>query len=237
MADSDNQDKKPQEDPIAQLKQEMVGLVNSAITTHIKRNNEKQEKKLEELGSMLAKLLDGKTSEAHAQEPEQAPPEQAAKAPGVDKKTQQMAIELQNQMAAQQRQIQQMKQILQEKEDAMKAAELARRDVEARTKLAAALRTSGVRDELIDPAVSWLYVDKKKVLYNQEGQLVFVHEGPYGEVEKPVDQGVGAWLEGEGKHYLPPRDVKGTGVTGGQAPSGPGKQPDLIKEMINLLRD
>lgn len=224
------------EEKLGALEQKMSATVNAAVTGHIKRSNEKNEKSIADLTAMMTKLVERAEDPSGAPAPVVTGDRQAPTAAHVSTSADPAIIALQNKIAESDRLMKQLQEQAKQKEEAAQKSEAARRDVEARTRLASALRTAGVREELVDPAVSYLYVDKKTVTYNDDGNLVFWHKGEYGPEERTVEKGAESWLSGEGKHYLPPRQTGGTGATGGSVSPVRGKagEADIMQELAKF---
>lgn len=222
------------EEKLASLEQKMVGTVNSAITGHIKRSNEKNEKSISDLTAMVSQLVDRQAAPEQPAPAAPAAPGAPAPAPVSNDPA---IIALQNKLAEGERVMKQLQEQSRQKEEEAKKELAARRDVEARTRLATALRAGGVREELVEPAVSYLYVDKKTVTYDDSGDLVFWHKGDYGPEPRTVEKGAEGWLAGEGKNYLPPRPTAGTGNTGGsREPAKLGaKDVDIAQELAKFM--
>lgn len=104
-----------------------------------------------------------------------------------------------------------------ERERKEKAEQAARIDQEQRERsITDALRSKGVRNELVDAAAALLLVKRNVLKRNDSGELVYVVKRKDYEDELPVADGVEEFLKtDEGKAYLPPRDVGGTGEKGG----------------------
>ncbi len=223
------------EEKLGALEQKMSATVNAAVTGHIKRSNEKNEKSIADLTAMMTKLVE-RGDESPAPAPAAAAPAPAGHAAPHATSADPAIIALQNKIAENDRLMKQLQEQAKQKEEAAQKADAARRDVEARTNLAAALRAKGVREELVEPAVSYLYVDKKTVTYDDDGALVFWHKGEYGPEARTVEKGTEGWLAGEGKHYLPPRQTGGTGATGGSVSPARAKagEVDIMQELAKF---
>lgn len=94
------------------------------------------------------------------------------------------------------------------------------RSQEERSALENALRTQGVKQELLKPAVALLYTEDKRVARDDSGQIVFKipRDGFVDDLD--LETGVGEWLRtAEGKNFAAPKPVAGSGATAGKPAS------------------
>lgn len=91
---------------------------------------------------------------------------------------------------------------------------------EERTRLGDALRLAGIGEDRIRGAVALLYTEDQRVGRNEDGEIVFKNRKDGYEEELPLNEGIAQWVNSdEGKYYLPPRAVGGSGNVGGRAPN------------------
>lgn len=88
---------------------------------------------------------------------------------------------------------------------------------EERNELTARLREAGIPEPRLRGAVAYLLHDTKAIRRDKENKIVWPVKRDWGEEELPFEKGVEEWLgTEEGKAYLPPKDAKGSGTTGGK---------------------
>jgi hypothetical protein len=124
-----------------------------------------------------------------------------------------------------------------------KAAEEAKnrtQQQEERAVLTETLRKLGVDERHLRGAVAELYLDQKRVRRDPEtGQIGFSMGRDWGEEVLPLEKGLGEWLKTEeGKIYLPPVQVQGSGGQAGGRPKplGPNAtKGDKLQALGSLL--
>lgn len=127
--------------------------------------------------------------------------------------------EVQQQIAKQNSEIEKLRKEREEERKLREANEDKIRKNEERTELATALRNNGVMDAMIKPLVAHLHGERAIVKRNEEGGLVMTVKRDWGEEDVPLAQGIAEWAKtDEGKSYLPPKDVGGSGARGGNPP-------------------
>lgn len=106
---------------------------------------------------------------------------------------------------------------------------------EERSKLSEVLADAGVDPKRSRAAIALLHSEDKRVRRNDEGKIVFVQDDG-DEVDLKV--GVKKFLEtDEGKVFLPPRPVAGSGNRGGMPPTGGkmNKKAQAEQELLNAF--
>lgn len=91
--------------------------------------------------------------------------------------------------------------------------------------LSSALRDAGITNPVQVKAAQALLLTEGRVTRTEDGKVAFKVVDKYG-AENLVDlaAGVGSWAKEDGKYFLPPKDVKGSG--GGTAKTPAGKLSD-----------
>lgn len=175
--------------------------VNKAITGHVNRVKETFEKtltaKLTEFGESLKS---SRTEEAEG---------------GASGKGGEAESETKKQLAAMQKRLEAAEKKTEEERTARETERQARMRDEERTTLASALRKAGVSEEArVKGAMALLYTEEKRVARTEDGRIVYRK----GDDELDLDKGIADFLKSdEGKLYLPPRQVAGSGGIAGKA--------------------
>lgn len=136
------------------------------------------------------------------------------------------------QLKAQNEQLQKQ---LKAQQDAVETERSKAQQQEERSALVEALREAGVPDSRIRGAVAELYLDQRRVVRTEQGQIGFTVQREWGPEVIPLGKGITEWLgTEEGKVYLPPVQTQGSGGTGGMRPRPPGQKPTR-GELMNTL--
>jgi len=205
MSDQENKPENTPETPIPTQetfsKDEVIKLVNAAVSSHIKRHTKQFDEMVDEKLSWLVESTSSKTEE-----------------------TQKNASEADKQLRQMQAQYQKVMKDLQAKEQQIADEQASKRDMNARNGLRDALASAGVPADRIRHAEAYLYDSQKRVRISESGDPVFVSsEGGY-DLETAITEGVESFLKSdEGKMYLPAREVAGSGNRGGRAPASRAK--------------
>jgi hypothetical protein len=216
-------------------RQEMIRIQNAANSAHHTRIQKVMDQKLNEMKESITSSFTDALS-AHAEKFNSAG--NTGGAPGKNK-----ASGSEDSVVATLRQEHEARMAEMEKkfeaEKSARVQEAQRAQVaEERSKLGAALRAAGVPDERLRGAVALLYTEDKRVARNSAGGVVFKmpRDGYTDELE--LDAGIDEWLKsGEGKHFAPARDVRGSGATGGKPGQTNGKmsRQDMKRELVRSV--
>jgi hypothetical protein len=91
--------------------------------------------------------------------------------------------------------------------------EAKQREGEERQALGAALASHGIEGAKQRAALALLYTEEKKIRRDDKGGICFVTTQSYGEELISLEDGVKAWVgTDDGKSFLPPRGVMGSGT-------------------------
>ena len=114
----------------------------------------------------------------------------------------------------------------------------ARMTQEERTALSQALTSRGVTGPHLKGAMALLYDAEKRVVRDEGGTVAFkVQRNGFDEV-LPLEKALDEWLGTEdGKAYLPPRPVAGSGVTPGRAPGNSSSGEMTKAQAAAMLKD
>jgi len=103
-------------------------------------------------------------------------------------------------------------QLAQQQESAKSEKQNALRS-EERSRLEHELRSNGIPDERLRGAVALLYTEDSRVSRDSDGNILFTVQRDGYTDDLPLSKGVSEWVNGpEGKIYLPPKDVGGSGT-------------------------
>lgn len=126
-----------------------------------------------------------------------------------------------------------LKKRLDEEAKAREEERSARARQEERSALTEALRKAGIPDGRLGGAVSYLFLDQKKIVRDKEGNITWPVKRDGYEDPLSIEQGVAEWLKtDEGKAYLPPVDATGSGSRGGPPPK-PGDK--MTREQASVV--
>lgn len=190
-------------------RQELIRMTNAANSAHHTRMQKVFDQKLadmqnsmtESFGALLQQQFEKMSSRG----------DKSDKNPGGDNGDER-ASEMEKQYSA--RMAEMEKKLERERQARIEEAERARIAKE-RSELQSALRSAGVPDERLRSAVALLYTEDKRV-EAKDNSVVFKmqRDGYVDELE--LEKGISEWLSTpEGKHFAPPRDVRGSGAQGG----------------------
>lgn len=195
---SNNEQKENKQMNVDEVQDYIVKTVNAAITTHMSRQNKKIESTIAESLASFAEQF--------------KPP--VAEEPKQDS-------ELENKMKAMHAQLQEERQRLEEERQQRKI-------MEERTALQNALSESGVGPTQMSAAMALLYDAEKRVSRDEAGNLQFaMPEKGYTDYLS-LQEGVSKFLKtDQGKMFQAPRDVNGSGNTGGKPPTSRGGDKSL----------
>lgn len=99
---------------------------------------------------------------------------------------------------------------------------------EERTELQKALAAAGVTEPArVKAAMAVLYTEEKRITRGSDGKILFKHVDKFGEPnEFDLEEGVKAWANSdEGKFYVPPKPVAGSGASPQTKGARPGSRP------------
>lgn len=115
---------------------------------------------------------------------------------------------------------------------------VARMTQEERTALSQALAAKGVTGPHLKGAMALLYDAEKRITRDEAGIIAFkVQRNGFDEV-LPLEKALDEWLGTEdGKAYMPPRQVSGSGVTPGRSPGNSADGKMTQAQAAALLRD
>lgn len=210
----------------SEMKDFVIKAVNGAISTHLSRSLDNRfEENNKSLLGQLEKMIGNQP----------APAASSSETGNVDidtaikNATAPLLKQLEEQRAANERAAAQAKA---ERENRMRQEETGA--------LQSALTSAGVPGPLAQAAVNLLHPHLER---DSEGNIVFVSKetGPTGSYDERVSisEGVGRYLKTEdGKHFLPARQVTGSGNRGGAAPgTTPGQETDheFVGNMLGIL--
>jgi len=196
----------------------LANMVNSAVTGHLKR--------LDFSGMISSGIGEAMKS---FQPPTPAAPETPA--PG-DKPPSAAEIELAKMKTEQK--------VIREKLEATENAAAAEKQKavvqQERSSLTNALRKGGVDDARLGAASAYLYLDQKLIERDEDGNICMRFKREWGPELLPIDEGIVEYLgTDEGKVFLPPVDVSGSGNKGGRPPARrPGEKPSRGELMTHL---
>jgi hypothetical protein len=194
-----------QSDEISQTVKEFVTrTANAANSSHASRIQKNIDKKLQENNEKLLSLIkemmpprSEQSADTHTQEPAQVPNE---------------TLKVKAEVAQLKKSLEEERARVAQKEEEVKRNE-------ERARLMDALRSANVSDERLRGAMALLYTEDKRIGRDASGKIVFKIQKDGYEDEVPLADGIAAWAESaEGKHYVTPKAVAGSGMTGGNAP-------------------
>lgn len=137
------------------------------------------------------------------------------------------------------RKFQKLQQEVQEERKAREQEHSLRRTSEERSALSDALRAGGVDGPLLKSALALLYTEEKRVIRTEDGEIAFRLNKDGFEEEVSLSEGIAEWLaSAEGKHYIPARNVSGSGATGpspSQKKGGKRTKEDAARELEEAL--
>ena len=180
-------------------REEFTSIANSAASSHVKRQAKQVN---DQLAVIMAKLE-----------------ELSAPAESAEPATSEPANEEDAKVKALQARLKEMDKAVAQRESQLAEQELQRKTNTARGILKDSLSEAGVPADRVKQAVGYLFDSEKRVQYSESGAIEFLipEEGYVDRLN--VKDGVQKFLSGpEGKMYLPPRDVSGSGNQGGKSP-------------------
>jgi hypothetical protein len=123
-----------------------------------------------------------------------------------------MDVETKRALAKLQRDNEDLQKMLKAMSDDKKASEQKQLESEERSAIKDGLNGK-VKPSLLPAAVALLYGERKVIGRNKDGGVVFkMKDRDNFDVEATIEDGIKAWLETpEGKEYLPPADIGGSG--------------------------
>jgi len=219
-----NTEQNTAETPSGMSEEQVIRLVNQAVSSHVKRRSEKLDKKFDEFSSQIQALLTNNAPTTTTEEPTE-------EGDRVD-----------NQTKAFQAQLNKLSEKLQQSEQLRAEEKSHNRDLNARNTLKDALTAAGVSGDRIKHAMAFIYDGKDKMVnYTDSGELEFTLEKDGYTQYLSVQEGVNAFLDtDDGKFFLPPRDVAGSGNKGGNNRPARGRgrtdQPS-DEEALRMLGD
>lgn len=230
-AGGDDKDKKPvTAGEVGTMVKDAVGkAVNAAVKDHISRAL-----KGDDFKAAIGDALKGALPDIVKETVETAKAEFAPAGGGDDKgkkggKGDEVPPEVQKQFAAQAKEIEKLKKERDDEKAAREAEKRERETSEERAALTKALTEGGVAPKRVKAAVAQLYLDEKRVVRNDKGELFFKLKDDDGdEVEYSLVDGVKKWVATEdGQEFLPAKQVSGSGGgQGGAGKPGAGKGGD-----------
>jgi hypothetical protein len=179
----------PEQQPKYVTEEQIAGVVNAAVTNHLKRVTEKQKTELEAMLKPIVEKLN-------------APPPPPAEGDDTGKKKQPDP-----QIAALQQQLEDFKRQAREAEERRVATERKSRDDKAYSDLRAAL-TGVVKPEMLDVVAGYMFKIQGVVEVPEDGEPVFkTTRNTFGveeELRLPLKDGVSSWAKSEAaKPFLP----------------------------------
>lgn len=200
----------------------VVKAVNGAVSTHLTRA---LDTRFEQNNEALVKQIQGLI-----------PAPQTAPDPSTGNTD--LDAQIKNATAPLMKQLEEQRALNERNAAAATASEAKRKTTEEHAALTAALTAGGVAGPLAQAAVSVLHGSLER---DTSGNIVYVSKetgptGPYDE-RVTVAEGVSRYLAtDDGKHFLPARQVGGSGNKGGNAPQmNPGQQSD--GEFVGAMLD
>ena len=206
----------------------VVDRVNAAFSAHGKRLRDVVSKDVEGLiKSGLSPVLEELGALKAAREAAAEPPK------GGDQTAQSVEAAVAKARAKDDARIRELEAKAAAAEQARAESEHTRLQQEERTALSQALSEAGIEGVRVKHALSYLK-DEKKIGRNEKGEVCYKMVRAYGDELVTLKDGLAEWLKTEdGKSFLPPRGVGGSGAQAGKAAGKGGNSAQGKAEAAN----
>lgn len=205
---------------------------NAAITSRVKRELKPLQDTIAGLKTLVETLSKSREEEDEDDDQEESPPP-AKKGKGSG--------------SGESKKLSAMERRLKDAEDRATKAEQATKDQEAKAKrqeedstIIAALQKAGISDpKLARAALLSLRADEVITRDEETGKIRFKHVDKYGEDFVDPDVGIGKWIKGDGKVFIPAVQASGSGagsVNSANPAAGSGLSKDQLSKLSKVER-